>query len=174
VVSVMILIIAGGYWYFKRWDTLDRGFLVFAKNKTDRTRIKMRHAYMLQAQLQEEQALLAKASLEQDGEKPSLMKSKKMFRINESTNPILEEAFEKEKQDRMNIKRRFNYAYNYMAKVVLKNFKRRNKDDEYEDDSLDSSSDVSSIKESNRRGPAEPYKGHHSQRAPVFGMAVCE
>jgi hypothetical protein len=125
---------------------------VYAKNETDRARIKMRHAYMLQAQLQEEQALLAKASVEKDSEKPSLMKSKKMFRISESTYHILEEAFEKEKQDRMNIKRRLNYAYNYMAKVMFKNFKRRNKDDEYEDDSSDSSSDVSSIKESNRRG----------------------
>jgi lysyl-tRNA synthetase class I len=126
---------------------------------------------MLQAQLQEEQALLAKASVEKDSEKPSLMKSKKMFRISESTNHILEEAFEKEKQDRMNIKRRLNYAYNYMAKVMFKNFKRRNKDDECKDDSSDSSSDASSI---NRRGPTEPYKGHHAQRALVFCMAVCE
>lgn len=104
-VGIFLFSILAGYIIFARWDHLDRGFLVYAKNETDKARIKLRHAYMLQMQTQEE--AINKSALDSES---SLTKAKKMFRISETTYQILQEAFEKEHQDRMNVKKRINGA----------------------------------------------------------------
>eukprot|EP01032_Pedospumella_encystans_P015560 gene15560-17788_t len=102
-VCLMFFGLVSGYIFFDHWDKVDRGFLVYAKNETDKARIKMRHAYMLKMQLQDQK--LAESESEREA---AVMKAKKMFRISENTYHILQEAFAKEEEQRINLLKRVN------------------------------------------------------------------
>ncbi|KAJ1414311.1 hypothetical protein B484DRAFT_401781, partial [Ochromonadaceae sp. CCMP2298] len=43
----LVFVIILGYWYFRRWDLLDQGFLVYAKPEVDRRHFHQRHEKLL-------------------------------------------------------------------------------------------------------------------------------
>ena len=102
-VSLMLFGLCAGYVFFAHWDKIDRGFLVYAKNETDKARIKLRHAYMLKMQLQDQKVNSSSSERE-----AAVMKARKMFRISENTYHILQEAFEKEHEARINLRKKLN------------------------------------------------------------------
>lgn len=87
-----------GYVFFSKWDKTDRGFLVYAKNESDRAKLKLRHEYMLKRQMEGLSSVKALA--------PELVKGKKMFHISESTYQVLQEAFEVEHKQKINVRKR--------------------------------------------------------------------
>jgi hypothetical protein len=109
-VCILLFCIVTGYIFFSKWDQTDRGYLVYAKNESDRAKIKLRHAYMLQKQLQDETEKQSATERES-----SLLKAKKMFRISENTYQILQEAFEMEHTQRMNLRKKLNGTMSRLA-----------------------------------------------------------